>query len=209
MRQKNGCVSSAPEAVAAVVLAAGESRRYGELKQLLDWNGQPFVCVVAQTALEAKLSPVIVVTGAQHARVRRAVAHLPVKVVYNPKWREGQSASLKVGLQALPPQCRASVFLLADQPQIPARLLCSLVETHASTGSPLVAPQVEGHLTSPVLFDRITFPDLETITGDRGGRALFERYPPHLIPWPESAIALDVDTPSDYRDLLRYNEGDE
>lgn len=195
--------------VAAVVLAAGESRRYGELKQLLDWNGQPFVCVVAQTALEAKLSPVIVVTGAQHARVRRAVAHLPVKVVYNPKWREGQSASLKVGLQALPPQCRASVFLLADQPQIPARLLCSLVETHASTGSPLVAPQVEGHLTSPVLFDRITFPDLETITGDRGGRALFERYPPHLIPWPESAIALDVDTPSDYRDLLRYNEGDE
>ncbi|MBS1249327.1 MAG: Purine catabolism protein PucB [Chloroflexi bacterium] len=198
---------SPSQSVAAVVLAAGEAQRYGALKQLLDWNGQPFVGAVAGTALEAELSPVIVVNGSQHAKVRRAVEDLPVEVVHNPDWREGQSTSLQVGLRALPPNCGAVIFLLADQPQIPARLLRAMVETHARTNAPVIAPQVEERFTNPVLFDRVTFPDLETITGDRGGRAIFERYPPHLIPWPETIISLDVDTPKAYRNLLRYNEG--
>ena len=204
MSHKNRSVSSS-EAVAAVVLAAGGAHRYGELKQLLDWNGQPFVRKVANTALEAGLSPVIIVTGAQHDVVRQAVVDLPVKVVYNPDWQKGQSTSVKAGLMALPPQCMANIFLLADQPQIPARLLRSLVEVYTKTTFPVIAPQVKGHPANPVLFDHSTFPDFEKITGDMGGRALFERYPPHLIPWPELSIALDVDTTSDYRNLLQYN----
>ncbi|MEA2007861.1 MAG: nucleotidyltransferase family protein [Chloroflexota bacterium] len=205
MPPKKGCHSSLYESVAAVVLAAGEARRYGEAKQLLTWKGNPFVHVVANTALEAGLSPVIVVTGAWRLKVSQAVENLPVEVIHNPHWQKGQSTSVKAGLRALPPQCGASIFLLADQPHIPSELLRSLVKTHKKTNAPLIAPQVDGQITSPTLFDRITFPDFETITGDQGGRALFERYPPLLIPWPELIISLDVDTPDDYQALLKHN----
>ena len=95
MPPKKGGHSPSLDSVAAVVLAAGEARRYGELKQLLDWHGKTFVYTVANTALEANLSPVIVVTGAQHTKVEQAVVDLPVAVVYNPQWRQGQSTSVK------------------------------------------------------------------------------------------------------------------
>ncbi len=209
MPQKKGSHSSPFGSVAAVVLAAGGARRYGEAKQLLNWNGQPFVHVIANTALEAGLSPVIVVTGAWHSEVSQAVANLPVEIIHNPHWQKGQSTSVKAGLRALPPQCGASIFLLADQPHIPSELLRSLVETHQKTNAPLIAPQVNGQLTNPVLFDKVTFPDFETITGDQGGRALFKRYPPLLIRWPEAIPNLDVDTPDDYQILLRHNDNGE
>ena len=57
------------EPIAGIVFAAGESVRFGQPKQLLDWNGQPFVHAVAQNALDAGLSPVVVVTGANAEQV--------------------------------------------------------------------------------------------------------------------------------------------
>jgi len=204
--KKNQTIST--KSVSAVVLAAGGASRYGELKQLLDWKGQPFVRVVAETAIEAGLSPVIVVTGAQQEKVRQAVEDLPVEIVFNPDWKDGQSTSMRIGLQTVPLHSSANIFLLADQPQIPVQLLCTLVDVHTRTDYPVVAPQVGESFTNPVLFARRIFPLLERITGDKGGRAIFERHPPHLIPWPEASISLDVDTPKDYQDLLRYNEDD-
>jgi molybdenum cofactor cytidylyltransferase len=92
--------------------------------------------------------------------------------------------------------------LLADQPQIPADLIASLVETHAATLSPLVAPLVQGQRANPVLLDRITFTDLLSLSGDQGGRALFARYPVEWVPWHDAAILDDIDTPEDYQQLL-------
>jgi molybdenum cofactor cytidylyltransferase len=131
------------------------------------------------------------------------VAGLPVQVVNNPAWQAGQSSSVKTGLRALPAQIGATVFLLADQPQIPANLLASLVEAHAVSLSPLVAPLVQGQRANPVLFDRVTFQDFHSLSGDQGGRALFARYPVHWVPWHDPAILQDIDTPEDYQRLLQ------
>jgi molybdenum cofactor cytidylyltransferase len=89
------------EHIAGVILAAGESTRYGQVKQLLDWRGKPFIRVVAQTALEAGLSPVVVVTGAQAEKIEIAINDLDVKVVFNSDWKSGQGSSIKVGVEAL------------------------------------------------------------------------------------------------------------
>ncbi len=89
------------ESIAGIILAAGESQRFGQPKQLLDWKGQPFVHVVAKTALEAGLSPVVVITGANAEHVEQAVKDLNVIVVKNEEWKSGQGSSIKAGVRAL------------------------------------------------------------------------------------------------------------
>ncbi len=90
------------EPVAGIILAAGESSRYGRPKQLLDFHGQPFVRVVAKTALAAGLSPVVVVTGANADEVEAAVQDLDVIIVRNENWKEGQASSIRAGLNPHP-----------------------------------------------------------------------------------------------------------
>jgi molybdenum cofactor cytidylyltransferase len=66
----------------------------------------------------------------------------------------------------------------------------------------VVAPLIHGQRGNPVLFDRAAFSDLLELSGDSGGRQIFDRYPPLLVEWTESGPFLDVDTPADYRRLV-------
>lgn len=192
---------AAHEPVAGIVLAAGESKRFGQPKQLLEWRGKPFVRQAAETALAAGLSPVVVVTGANAGAVGAAVGGLPLTICHNPDWQSGQSSSLQAGLSALPPKTGAAIFLLADQPHVPPTLLRALVERHSLDLSPVVAPQVGGRRANPVLFDRVAFPALRSLSGDVGGRAVFDRFPPAYLPWHDESLLADIDTPEDYARL--------
>ncbi len=188
------------EPTAGIILAAGASTRMGHAmrKPLLLWRGEPFIRHVARTALAAGLSPVVIVTGAHAAEIRSAVSDLLVKVVYNPDWEAGQSTSVRCGLQALPPETGSAIFLLADQPHIPIELVRGLIERHAQSLPPIVAPLIEDRRGNPVLFDRSTFDDLRSLSGDVGGRAIFARHPVTYLPWHDASLLLDVDTPEDY-----------
>jgi molybdenum cofactor cytidylyltransferase len=90
-----------------------------------------------------------------------------------------------------------------DQPQTPETLIRALVQLHASTLDPIVAPVVRGQRANPVLFDQVTFLDFASLQGDQGGRALFARYPIRWLEWQDDSILLDVDSPEDYQQLLR------
>lgn len=203
--QGTGPILAVYEPVAGVVLAAGGASRYGITKQLLPWRGEALVRHVTRTALEAGLAPVVMVAGAQADQIRQALADLPVRLVENPAWAAGQSSSLQAGLKALPPETGAAVFLLADQPQIPAALVDALLEQHARTLAPLVAPRIGGRRANPVLIDRMVFPALHQLSGDTGARPLFadpDRFPVTWVEWDDPGLLLDVDTPEDYRRLL-------
>ncbi|MDI6696013.1 MAG: selenium cofactor biosynthesis protein YqeC [Anaerolineales bacterium] len=197
-------VQAVYEPIAGVVLAAGGSSRLGRPKQLLPWRGKPFVWHVAQTALRAGLSPVIVVTGFAADETASALQGLPVSLAFNPSWQEGQGASVAAGVKTLPEWVGGAVFLLADQPQIPTELVASLVEMHTKTLSPVIAPLAQGQRGNPALFDRVTFDDLRSLSGEAGGRALFSKYGVTWLPWLDSSILLDVDTEEDYRRLLEW-----
>jgi molybdenum cofactor cytidylyltransferase len=206
------------EPIAGIVLAAGEARRYGMPKQLLDWRGEPFVRVVAKTALEAGLSPVIVVTGAYHEHVEATLIDLPVQIAYNEGWKSGQASSIRAAITTLTSPLRHSVtpppfpfgkwgrmgggiFLLADQPQVTPTILHALVEEHAATLAPVIAPMVIDRRANPVLFDQVAFPDLMALEGDVGGRGIFSKYKVTYLPWHDDSLLLDVDTPEHYQRL--------
>jgi molybdenum cofactor cytidylyltransferase len=217
---EHGLVYSVHEKTAGIILAAGASERLGQPKQLLDWRGQPFIRAVAQTALAADLFPIIVVTGSRAEEVEAAIRDLPVTITRNRDWQSGQSSSIRAGLIAMPPPSlrvtspisgirngggregvSVAIFLLADQPQVTPSVLRALVERHSLDLSPIVAPQVQGQRANPVLFDRVTFPDLLALTGDVGGRGIFSKHPVTTLPWHDESLLLDVDTPEDYKKL--------
>ena len=190
------------EQCAGIILAAGASTRFGSPKQLLDWKGKPFVRQVAETALQAGLWPVVVVTGSHAAEIESALIGLPVNVVYNAEYQQGQSTSIRAGVNALPHNTGASVFLLADQPQIPVDVIRALIESHSHGMQAILAPLVlEERRANPVLMDRVTFPDLLKLTGDVGGRAIFDKHRVEYLPWHDDILLFDVDKPEDYQRL--------
>jgi molybdenum cofactor cytidylyltransferase len=195
-------VHAVHEPVAGILLAAGGASRLGRPKQLLAWKDEPFVRRVARTALDAGLSPVIVVTGAWAEGVASAVSDVVVRIANNRDWQTGQGSSIRTGVRALPAESGAAFFLLADQPQIPSTLIKALLAEHARTLAPIVAPLVEGRRGNPVCFDRVTFPELLALTGDTGGRALFSHYPVTWLPWHDASVLMDVDTEEDYQRLV-------
>ena len=203
-------VHAVREPIAGIILAAGESTRFGMPKQILDWRGEPFVRAVAKLALEVGLSPVTVVTGAHATRVGAAVENLPVTVAYNNAWQSGQASSMKEGLSAiyssptphkLETKSGGAIFLLADQPHVTPTILHALMDEHATTLAPIIAPMVLDQRANPVLFDRVTFKDLMQLEGDIGGRGIFSNYKVHYLPWHDDALLLDVDTPEHYQRL--------
>ncbi len=205
----NDKIHAVHEPIAGIILAAGESTRFGKPKQLLDWKGQPFIRAVAQTAIQAGLSPVIVVTGANAELVEAAIHDLDVTIVRNEDWKSGQGSSIREGIHALTHAplpmgegVGGAIFLLADQPQVNTNIIHALREKHAEGLYPIVAPMVLDRRGNPVLFDRITFPDLMSIEGDTGGRAIFHKHRVEYIPWHDDSLLLDVDTPEQYQRLI-------
>ncbi len=187
---------------AGIILAAGESTRFGKPKQLLDWKGKSFVRQIAETALQAGLWPVVVVTGSHAAETESTLNGLPVSIVYNPEYQQGQSTSIRAGILALPKNTGSAIFLLADQPQIPVDIIGALVESHTREMQAILAPLVlEERRANPVLFDRVTFPDLLRLTGDVGGRAIFDKHRVEYLPWHDDILLFDVDKPEDYQRL--------
>jgi molybdenum cofactor cytidylyltransferase len=155
-------------------------------------------------ALDAGLSPVLVVVGAYEDLVVGAVHELPIQIVHNPGWQEGQASSIRAGVRELPTNSGSVVFILADQPFIPPVLVRSLVEKHAETLAPIVAPRCAGQRANPVLFDKQTFSALLQLQGDTGGRSLLrdaQNFPTAWVDWDDPSILLDVDTPEDFQRL--------
>lgn len=131
-----------------------------------------------------------------------------VQVIDNPDWHKGQSFSVAAGLRALPADTDAALFLLGDQPLVMAQTLHLLVSTFQATDHWIVAPCFKGRRGNPVLVASALFDRLVRPAGDAGARVLFRefRHRMHCLEVDDPGILADVDTPEDYRALVREQD---
>ncbi len=185
--------------VAAVVLAAGRSRRMGTLNKLLiGVDGKPMVRHAVDAALAAGLSPVVVVTGHERDKVAAALTGLPVTLVHNPDYAEGLSTSLRTGLAALPAEAEGTVICLADMPRVNAAELARLVGAFdPREGRAIVVPTRRGKRGNPVLWARQFFPEMRAVAGDVGAKHLIGAYPEAVaeVEMEGDGVLTDIDTP--------------
>lgn len=172
--------------MAALVLAAGRSTRFGpENKLLAELEGRPLVAHVVAAVQAAGLAPLLV-TGHEAEAVRAAVPML--RAVHNPDYAEGMATSLRAGISALPATVGAVLVLLGDMPRVKASTLRALIAAAQTPGVKAVVPAYAGRRGNPVLLKRALFPSIMALHGDSGARKLLDAAG-------DAVLVLEVDDP--------------
>ncbi|MCC7078021.1 MAG: NTP transferase domain-containing protein [Acidimicrobiia bacterium] len=185
-----------PGDTAAVVLAAGEGRRFKavEHKLLWTWEGLPLIVHAVTAPVAAGFAAVVVVAGAVPLGDVLAEHDLDtgVQVVENPDWRDGLASSLACGLDAVAARGLGSAVVgLGDMPAVTA---ADWREVAAAVGTPIAVTRwADGDLSPPVRLDASVWADLPR-TGDVGARALWTSRPELVTQVPRPGTGMDVDT---------------
>lgn len=190
--------------VAAVVLAAGESKRLGTPKQLIELAGEPLVARTVRTALGSSADLVVVVVGHEAAAVQAVLPADPrLIVVENHEYLAGQGTSIAAAVRALPAGCVAEFQVVCDQPFLTPEILDRVIGRFRRTGAPVVTVRHGERRGTPTLWASRLFRELLALNDDQGGKPVLRRHFDE-ISWVEldSAEPLrDVDTPEDVRAL--------
>jgi 2-haloacid dehalogenase len=191
--------------ISGVILAAGTSSRLGRPKQLLELDGRPLLQFAIDAAAGAGLDEVVVVLGHEAERVSTALSLPPgTRVVVNRDYAQGQSSSLRTGLDALSGESEAAVILLGDQPGLTSDQIRRTVTSFRLGSAPVVRARygdVPGH---PVVVARPEWDAWRSLSGDAGARLLIESNAERVdeVDLGPAAI-VDIDTQSDYDNLIR------
>ena len=181
--------------VAGLLLAAGQGARLGLPKALVEYEGERLVDRGVRLLAEGGCHPVVVVLGAATVPVRGAVT------VRNPGWASGMGSSLRVGLAALPPESRAVVVALVDQPFIRPAAVRELI----GSGAEVAVATYGGRRRNPVLIGRSHLAEVaELAVGDVGARPFLKAHPELITEVPCDGLGdpADIDTPEDLAALL-------
>lgn len=201
-KRRAGRAPAAPR-VSAIVLAAGASRRMGTPKPLVPVFGRPLLECVLENLAGSRVREMVVVLGYESDRVKRETDLRSVRVVVNPDYRQGMSTSIRAGLRAADPSAAAYLMVLGDQPFAATATADALIAAWVRNRAAILIPTFRGRRGNPVLVDRVLMPAFDSITGDRGFRALFENRGDEIreVRVRDPGILYDVDTMDDVRRL--------
>ncbi len=190
--------------IAALLLAAGQSRRMGSNKLLEEIDGRPMVARTAQRLLSSRARPIVAVLGNQAEAVDTALGKLPVERVRNPAYAEGLSTSLKRGLAALPPDIDGAIVCLGDMPLVAGRDLDRLIAAfNPLEGRAIVVPTRRGKRGNPVLWARRFFAEMAEVAGDVGAKHLIGEHAESVaeVEMDSDSVLVDIDTPDALAEL--------
>jgi len=193
--------------ISAIVLAAGESRRMGQTKQLLKWESKTMLQQVLDNLFNSRVEEVILVLGHEAERILEKVDTRRVKLVINQNYREGMITSIQQGLLALHEQAESFFIVLADQPGIGPEIFDRLIsEFKRSTPQKnIVLPTYRGRRGHPALFGLKYKKEAGRLKGDVGLRQIIREHPEDIlaVEVDSDSILQDIDTPDDYDQQLR------
>ncbi|HEX9847497.1 MAG TPA: nucleotidyltransferase family protein [Acidimicrobiia bacterium] len=189
---------------AAVVLAAGRSKRLGRTKQLEPWGDSTLLGHVVARTKEFGVDEVWVVIGHDADEILERADLDDVYIVENLEWEEGIASSLRVGLDALTrlSRCDKALVVIGDQPDVPVETVGELLRSHAKAGKPVTIPKYRYSWGNPVVVDRSLWARLMSLEGDEGARRLWQAHPEWVNEvWFPEVAPRDVDTEADVTDL--------
>lgn len=195
--------------VAAVVLAAGMSRRMGTPKQLLRIDGKTVLERTLENVRKSAIDEIVLVLGFAAEAVEKEISTQDIKVVRNAGYEQGMGTSLRAGIADVSDRTKAALIVLADQPFVQAATLNRLIEHHRAKKAQIVIPLFRGFRGNPVLLDRSIFPEMQALSGDVGCRALFGSHTEniHKLAVDDAGILQDIDSRDDFERLTRSAVG--
>ena len=177
----------------------------GQNKLLLPFKGQTIIAKVTKTVLEVDYEPVVVVTGFAGEEIHEALAGLSVGFVHNKNWSDGMAGSIRAGLEAVRATAEGLLIVLADMPLLSVDTLRLLKSQFTrSKGAKMVFPVYGTRQGNPVLMPAKFFPEIASLTGDRGCKVLLNQYPEETVAVPVKTVdvILDCDNETDYLKVI-------
>jgi CTP:molybdopterin cytidylyltransferase MocA len=189
--------------IVAVILSAGESSRMGRPKALLPIDGQSFIEKIVGALKRSGIERVIVVLGFNAEEMRRQIEHLPVEIIVNPDYKQGQLSSLQAAIRHLQSaaNCDGMLVHLVDHPYIDPKLVRLMIERFGDSDKVIIVPRHRGKRGHPVIFSKQLFQELLGAPLDQGAKAVVNAHRGETleIDTEDVGITVDIDTPELYR----------
>ncbi|HKI93876.1 MAG TPA: nucleotidyltransferase family protein [Gemmatimonadales bacterium] len=192
--------------LAAIVLAAGASRRMGTPKALLTHGGEPFLSGIVKAAYAAGVERRVAVLGYMADKILSVIDLTGVQVVRSTELDAGPIGSVRAGISAVGNHPVDGILVWpVDRPRVHVETVRALVERFEQTGGPIVAPRFQGRRGHPVIFAETLFEELRQAPNDQGARAVVRRDQARVVEVEvdDPGVVEDINTPDDYRKLVR------
>jgi len=193
--------------ISAILLAAGESNRMGQPKQLMSFGQSTILEGTIDNLLNSAVIETIVVLGYRDEEIRKTIADKPVKIAINPDYQQGMSASIIAGLKQVDKRARAVLIALGDQPFVDSQTINSLIEAFIANIRGIIIPVYQGRRGNPVILAIKYKDELLNLKGDIGGREIIKRHPEDVLEVAVNCegVLLDIDTAENYTSMIKLN----
>lgn len=188
-----------------VILAAGNSSRLGQPKQLLEYKNATLLHNTIKEALLVPNSTIIVVTGSNTELIENGLNFHEIKTCFNSEWESGISTSIAKGLKellTLYPDCESCIFAVCDQPYLTSNIFKDLIQHYQNDEKGIAASAYSETLGTPVLFNEKYFDELLELQGHEGAKKIINRFIDDVIAVPFEKGNIDIDTIEDYNNLI-------
>lgn len=196
--------------IAIIVLAAGQSSRLGQMKQLISFKEKSLVEWQLEQALKVS-SKVYCVLGFNANDIKLRIEHLPIHTIINHKFSEGMASSIAVGVSMLPRQTSAVMIMLVDQWQLTSTDLINHISCWQNNNDAIVVAQSieqskdmgRENIGPPVIFPQQYFTELKALAGKKGAKPLLEKHHEKLLKVPLAQAFFDLDTPEQLSNMYK------
>lgn len=194
-----------------LVLAAGQSKRLGKPKQLLEFEGQSLVNRLLGILKKSTTYPIGLVLGANADLIYQQLTDKNLYIINNTNWQEGMASSIRLGIQAMMenfPELDGLMILVCDQPHISENQIKSLFDIQREKDLPIAASYYSGVVGTPVVFHHSIFKDLLSLKGDIGAKSVIQQREKEVARLDFEKGMIDIDKPEDYEQLISGDSND-